>query len=303
MGEYMTTLRCKVCGGQIEVKEGETFGICDSCGTKTSLSKSTGEQRESLHNRGNAFRMRGEFDKAQSIFERLTEQDEQDVEALWCLILCRYGIEYVEDPITHTHIPTSHRISYSSILQDSDYEQVITLADEWMRESYILEGKRIADLQKRLLSVSKSEEAYDIFICYKETQASGTRTKDSKLAQEIYFELVNQGYRVFFSRISLEDKLGNEYEPYIFAALTSAKIMLVVGTSSENFNAVWVKNEWSRYLVLMKSDRSRTLIPCYREMDALYLPEELSIFQAQDMGKIGFIQDLTRGIKDRKSVV
>ena len=31
-------------------------------------------------------------------------------------------------------------------------------------------------------------------------------------------------------------------------------------------------------------------------MDAYELPEELSLFQAQDMGKIGFMQDLIRGI-------
>ena len=31
--------------------------------------------------------------------------------------------------------------------------------------------------------------------------------------------------------------------------------MLVIGTKPEYFNAVWVKNEWSRYLDMMKSDK------------------------------------------------
>ena len=62
-------------------------------------------------------------------------------------------------------------------------------------------------------------------------------------------------------------------------------------------NAVWVKNEWSRYLALMRTDRSRLLIPCYRDMDPYDMPEELSMLQSQDMGKIGFIQDLIRGVK------
>ena len=65
----------------------------------------------------------------------------------------------------------------------------------------------------------------------------------------------------------------------------------------EYFNAAWVKNEWSRYLKLMKNDRSRILIPCYRDMDAYELPEEFSHLQAQDMRKIGFINDVVRGIK------
>ena len=39
------------------------------------------------------------------------------------------------------------------------------------------------------------------------------------------------------------------------------------------------------------------LIPCYRDMDAYELPEEFAHLQAQDMSKIGFINDVVRGIK------
>jgi len=73
--------------------------------------------------------------------------------------------------------------------------------------------------------------------------------------------------------------------------------MLVIGTCKEHFGAVWVKNEWSRYLALLKKDRSRLLIPCYRDMDAYDLPDELSHLQSQDMSKVGFIQDVLRGVK------
>ena len=73
--------------------------------------------------------------------------------------------------------------------------------------------------------------------------------------------------------------------------------MIVIGTRQEHFNATWVKNEWSRFLALTKNDRRKLIIPCYSEMDAYDLPEELSMLQSQDMEKIGFIQDLIRGIK------
>jgi tetratricopeptide (TPR) repeat protein len=46
----------------------------------------------------------------------------------------------------------------------------------------------------------------------------------------------------------------------------------------------------------MKNEKDRTLIPAYRDMDAYGLPDEFSHFQALDMGKIGFIQDLMRGV-------
>ena len=101
---------------------------------------------------------------------------------------------------------------------------------------------------------------------------------------------------MFFSRITLENKLGSQYEPYIFSALNSAKVMLVVGSSKDNLNSSWVKNEWSRFLKIRKSDASKMIIPCYIDMDPYDLPDELAILQSQDMGKIGFLQDLMWGI-------
>ena len=112
----------------------------------------------------------------------------------------------------------------------------------------------------------------------------------------MYDALTEKGYRVFFSRITLEDKLGKEYEPYIFAALNSAKIMLVVGTEFDHFDAVWVKNEWSRFLKMIASGQKKTLIPCYKNMDAYDMPKEFAKLTAQDMGKIGAMQDLLRGV-------
>lgn len=41
---------------------------------------------------------------------------------------------------------------------------------------------------------------------------------------------------------------------------------------------------------------SSGLLPCYRDMDPYDMPEALSVLQSYDMSKIGFIQDLTRGI-------
>ena len=102
---------------------------------------------------------------------------------------------------------------------------------------------------------------------------------------------------MFFSRITLEDKLGTAYEPYIFAALNSAKVMVVIGTKPEYFNAVWVKNEWARFLAQIKNGADKILIPAYKDMDPYDLPEEFSNLQAQDMSKLGFMQDLIRGVK------
>ena len=292
----MPVIKCKMCGGDIRLDEGKTFGTCEYCGSVMTLPRVSDEQRAAAFNRGNHFRRMGEFDKALAVYERIVAEDDTDAEAHWCCALCRFGIEYVEDPATYEWLPTCHRASFDSFLEDVDYLAALEHSDGITRRQYQKDAAKIAEVQRGILATSQSAEPYDVFISYKELDAEGNRTRDSILAQEIYYRLTEKGWRVFFSRISLEDVPGTQYEPYIFAALNSAKVMIVVGTSAENLNAVWVKNEWSRYLSLMRRDRSKLLIPCYRDMDPYDLPEQLAVLMSYDMGKIGFIQDLIRGV-------
>lgn len=292
----MAVIKCKMCGGDLSIIEGATIAECEYCGSKQTLPKLDDQQRAAAFDRGNHFRRLGEFDKALTVYERIVQEDENDAEAHWCCTLCRFGIEYVKDPASGEYLPTCHRASFDSFLEDVDYKAALTHTDGVARRQYQQDGERIAAIQRGILSTVQKEEPFDVFICYKESDENGGRTVDSTLAQEIYYQLTEQGRRVFFARITLEDKAGQEYEPYIFAALHSAKVMVVVGTQPEHLNAVWVRNEWSRYLALMKHDHKRLLIPCYRDMDPYDLPEQLSVLQSYDMSKIGFIQDLTRGI-------
>ena len=294
----MAVFRCKMCGGILEFKQGETVGVCDSCGTKQTLPRLDDERRVNLYDRANHFRRNNEFDKASGIYEQILMDDKTDAEAYWSLVLCRYGIEYVEDPSTHKRVPTINRAQYTSIFEDDNYKSALQYADISQKILYEEEAATINDIQKGILAISQKEEPFDIFICYKETDQNGRRTPDSVLANDMYHQLTTEGFKVFFSRITLEDKLGIAYEPYIFAALNSAKVMVVLGTKAEYFNAVWVKNEWSRYLTIVKqSGGKKVLIPAYRDMDPYDLPEEFSHLQAQDMSKLGFMQDLIRGVK------
>jgi len=293
----MAVFKCKMCGGALEVSEGMTVCECAYCGTQQTLPKTDNEQNLNMFNRANHFRQQCEFDKAAEIYEKMAARSEGDAELYWSIVLCRYGIEYVDDPLTKRKIATCHRTQFKSILDDPDYHTALQNADTIQRSIYEREAAYIDSVQKGILEISNKEQPFDVFICYKETDEHGRRTQDSVLAQELYYGLTQEGFKVFFSRITLESKLGTEYEPYIFAALNSAKVMVVVGTKPEYFNAVWVRNEWSRYLMLMQQDRSRTLIPAYKDMDPYDLPDALSMFQAQDMSRLGFMQDLIRGIK------
>lgn len=293
----MSLFKCKMCGGTLEFVPGDTVATCEYCGTKQTLPRLDDDKRANLYDRAGHFRRNNEFDKAAGIYEQILSEDNTDAEAYWSLVLCRYGIEYVEDPQTHKRIPTVNRAQYTSIFDDEDYKSAIANADAAQREVYESEAKTINEIQKGILAISQKEEPFDVFICYKETDENGRRTPDSVLANDLYHQLTGEGFKVFFARITLEDKLGSAYEPYIFAALNSAKVMVALGTKPAYFNAVWVKNEWSRYLALIKGGAKKILIPAYKDMDPYDLPEEFSHLQAQDMSKLGFMQDLIRGIK------
>ena len=293
----MAIIKCKMCGGDLELIPGQSVAECEYCGSRQTVPVADNDKKMTLFARANRLRSACEFDKAAGVYESIVADFPEEAEAYWGLVLCKYGIEYVDDPATGKKIPTCHRSSFDSILEDSDFDQAQENADVVARKQYREEAKQIEELRKGIVAVSANEQPYDIFICYKETDENGERTLDSVLAQDIYDALTAKSYRVFFSRITLEDKLGLEYEPYIFAALNSAKIMLAVGTDYEYYNAVWVKNEWSRYLKLMAKDKDKHLIPCYKGIDAYDMPKEFARLQAQDLGKVGAMQDLLRGVE------
>ena len=293
----MSVFKCKMCGGTLDIKEGMTVCKCGYCGSVQTVPQLDTEKKINLFSRANRLLRACEFDKASGVFETIVSEYPEEAEAYWGLLLCKFGIEYVDDPGTGKKVPTCHRSSFDGIMDDPDFEMVMECSDTVARSVYRDEAKAIEALRIGINEVSSKEAPYDIFICYKETDEAGNRTIDSVIAQDVYQALVEKGYKVFFSRISLEDKLGQEYEPYIFAALHSAKIMLVFGTDYEYFNAVWVKNEWSRFLSLIEKGAKKTLIPCYKGIDAYDMPKEFARLQAQDMGKVGAIQDLLRGIE------
>lgn len=285
-----------MCGGELNIGIDQHICECPFCGVTQTIPCVDDEKKLQLYNRATFLLKSCEYDKASLIYEKIIADQGEVAEAYWGICLCKYGIEYVDDSKTGKKIPTCHRTLANSILNDSDYHKTIELADVISKKLYQEEAEYIDSIQKKILQISRLEEPYDIFICYKESDKTGKRTFDSFLAEEIFDALTGKGYRVFFSKISLEDKIGQEYEPYIFGALTSSKVMLVIGTKEDYFEAPWVKNEWSRFLRLCNNGEKKYLIPCYKDISPYAMPEEFVNLQAQDLGKIGYLQDLTKGI-------
>ena len=286
-------IRCKACGAPLEFAQGEKVCTCKYCQSVNTLAIPENGQ---LYNRANELRNLCEFDRAIQLYEQMIEQDPQDAESYFGLALCKYGIEYVQDPSSGKRIPTCRRLQMIPIAQDEDFKKALQYADDEIRRVYQGECAKIDKILSRARILASSGEKFDVFISYKETDDFGNRTEASVIAQDLYERLTRQGYRVFFARKTLESMAGVEYEPVIYSALHSAKVMLLLGTNPDQFQAVWVKNEWSRYLARMNGDPTCRLIPLYKDMKPEELPREVKSFQAIDMNHIGFEQDITDAV-------
>ena len=176
----MTIFKCKICGGSLNVSEGATVAECEFCGTKQTLPKISDERRINLYDRANHFRRNNEFDKAMGIYENILNEDTTDAEAYWSLVLCRYGIEYVEDPSPHNRVPTVNRAQFTSIFDDDDYKNAIKYADSLQKEIYEAEASVIDKIQKGILAITQKEEPFE--------SAGNVNYKFFKLLQEAGYE-------------------------------------------------------------------------------------------------------------------
>lgn len=258
------------------------------------------EKLNLLYEKGAEFQRAGRFEEAVNVFQSVLEIEPGSAEAHWQMLMCRYGIEYVCNEADGEYIPTISHLREDSVLEDPDYHAALKFArNDDMREYYRREAEHIHAILSRYIQIRDQEE-YDVFISVKQGDTFGNPTKDSQIAQDIYHMLTHEhGLKVFNSRISLQSHAGEEWEPYIMAALLSSKVMLVVGTKPENMSAPWVRNEWRRFRWLMANRKGkRTLIPCVSGMSASALPTEMGYLQAVTLSDLNGKEALLKAIAD-----
>ncbi len=294
---------CKRCNAEFTVDGRKSVEPCPYCGSFVPLLHGMDDEaRVKAFKRAEQNRRNGDFDEAARPYRKILDQDLTDAEAYWSLLECRYGVQYVKDPGNGEIKFTVSRMRYASILEDEDYKSAMENATDEQREVYENTAAAIAATQKEFLRIAQNEKPFDVFICYKEADADGRRTEDSVLAGKIYAELTSLGYRVFYSRETLREYPGEKFEPHIFAALYSAKLMLLVATSSEYVESTWVRNEWKRYLDQIDREgqlgQGKVLLPVLKMLPK-DLPQALRQLQAIEMGRNDAMSRLMRYVRAR----
>ena len=286
---------CNNCGGNFDYWNGRW--ICRACGAYKP-EKISSEEETLLYTAFQKLRS-AEFHEAEREFDDIIGKHPQNPNGYWGRLMSRYGIKYERD-FDGRMIPTCYATSIESVMKDGDYLNALEFADEKTQNYYRKQANYIEHVRKEWVEKAKKEPPYDIFISYKDSDlANGIdRTRDSFIAQDLYIHLTKQGYRVFFSRESLRDKVGEKYEPYIFNALSTAKVMLVYGSKPEYMTSTWLKNEWTRYSKRIQrgeKNQNSLLVAC-DGFSPDKLPHALSSYQCIDASDRKFYSDLDESI-------
>ncbi len=307
------TIRCSCCGGcEIKPMEEKNLGVCSHCGA-TVLMPRGNEEIIGLLNTAYLQRESYDFDSAIKTYEYALSKDGNEKATLEGLLLAKFGIEYVKDPRSKKLVPTCHRTHFTSIFEDDTYLALLDFCDEEEKEVLNKKVQEIDKLQKAIAKQLEKEEDYDVFISYKATDENGEKTEDSVIARNIYDKLTKQNYKVFLAEKTLEDRLGSDYEPIIFKAIHTSKIFVLVGTKKEYVDSVWVKNEWTRFIDRIKTDKElsqQSFIPVFKDMSPYDMPKvNNKMVQGVDAGKLGYDITVADGIakmlkpKEEKDVI
>lgn len=279
----MGGLKCKMCGSNLDIEDSITVCKCEKCGTSQTVPDIEDDKELKLFERAGRLRFNCDFDKAAGIYNTITDSYPEEAEGYWGLILCKYGIEYA-DNASGKKVPVCHRISYDSVMDDEDFELVMENSDSESRAIFREEAKIIEENRKKYIQIAESEQPYDIYISYRAKDDNGDKTAVSEIAGNLYNKLTSARYRVFLSEAALKGKKQSDCEPYIYSALNSANVMLALGTSYDDYNNVWVKNEWNRYLEIAEKNKNKCLIPCYKDVDEYDIPKEFAGLKVCQLG-------------------
>lgn len=284
----MAAFNCRFCGAALEFSESRVCE-CRGCGRLQSVPMLDSEEKRELITRAEQLRAEGRYDKASELFERMVQLSPTDADLYWGLALCRFGVVFFLDGGVSLNKTQAH-----SFLTDSDYHQALRFADGEQRDFFEQTALRI-DQKRREIAEIAAGQKFDIFLCCRENNENGFPSDNVKLASELYKKLSAQGLSVFFPRITLEDKADSEWEPYIFGALNSAKVMLVICSAKNCLDDVFLSGVLGRF----SSDglAGKAIIPILYGITPAELPEELSHFQAVDASALGFEYDLIFSIR------
>ena len=282
---------CVMCG---KVLESNKCTHCDRLGIASKDKDALTLAYSALNNKN--------FITARNLFREYVASHDKDAEGYFGLACAKYGLRY-DTVINGKNTLTPTYYLESDLLSDVDFLTALKLSNDTVKQEY----RDAFNLVTNILGVWKSKMAkephYDIFISYKESDESLglERTQDSIEAQDLYLYLSSLGYKVFFEKEALRGKSKFDYEPYIYNALKTSKIMIAYGQKTEYFESADMMDEWSRFkdMIALKQKDHNALLVAYEKVNTEDINKIFGDVETIDAHKKSFLVDVRDAVGSR----
>lgn len=240
---YDRTMKCKTCGQDVHFEKGKSSARCIYCDTINYLPTDdvNPEGKKSKEVRADEFRVQGNFGEAERLYNQLVADDKESYDARWGSVLCRYGAIY-EKSIDGKWTYTSQRIVEKSILGDADYLYARDHCPEDMRAKIEEKARYIDAIQSEMRKLLRDPKPCDIFLSCNPRAIGYVAEQAEKL-----YNVLKKKYGVFYAPKMLSAQSGPSYEAAVEVAIERARVMIVLGTTAEDYCVPWVRSEWRRF--------------------------------------------------------
>ena len=128
--------KCSVCGMEIYFPVGKNIvrcGYCDRVNDRPQSSQDEPNLRKLKY--ANERRNMGEFAEAEKAYREVLALYENEHEARWGILLCKYGVIYVEDAENHKRMITCRKEQKTLFCAEDDYRLALEQAPAELRET------------------------------------------------------------------------------------------------------------------------------------------------------------------------
>lgn len=300
MSIFTSVIKCGICGEPLS-GAGNPY-TCAVCGN---VSYTSNPMLEDELRTANAMRECTRFDEAMLVYKQIVKKYKTDdlSEVYWNLLLCEQRVMFETDE-KGERFPSFYAIVSDDVEDSPYYTCALSAAEKHAPERVAIfteMAEKMARAKQLYARIRESEKPYDVFICFKKSKldGSGEETPDTDLAEDLYNQFAKD-YRIFFSERTLRDVAVRDFEPNIYYALYTAKVLLLLCSKREYIDSKWVKNEWSRYHAMAQNPATgKTVIPVFLEdFEPGNLPAELLSYQGLADGRqlMGALESTLRKI-------
>ena len=255
-------LKCKTCGSPLNEQAAQSAnGVvkCPFCGNVWTIAKKETDPRALEFLRIGEHELDvGHFQEAFEAYDKSAECDGEEPEAYFGMALSEFGVRYIKDEVNNRLQPICYRPTDKKFSLNKNYRMAVGFATDEQQSEYKRRADEIDYINQKFYELQQAGVDYDCFLCVKVTGEDGDKTEDSKDADYIWQMLTDKGYKPFYSERNIRGQTGADYEAVILHALFTSETMIVVCRDEAYLQTPWVKNEYTRFLQMMRREDKET---------------------------------------------